>query len=100
MNELYLENGFKVYITLQFSQKKTPTNLLLLLCTRLACCWKFRKSTIHYGFNSYYILYTYFKTQEILNSLKLTLLWAFHRLHDLKGTIISRNSGHPALGLQ
>lgn len=43
-NVFYLENGFKVYITLQASKKKKK--LLILPRTESACCWKLPKNQL------------------------------------------------------
>lgn len=50
MNELHLENGFKVYITLQVSKKNTQTSAFALnrACVLLEVS---KKSTMHYIFN-------------------------------------------------
>lgn len=50
MNELYLENGFKVYITLQVSKKKNQSSDFAQnrACRLLEVT---RKSTVRYTFN-------------------------------------------------
>lgn len=70
MNELHLENGFKIYITLQVSKKQSSAFALNRACMLLEVTKKINYA-LH--FQLIYVLYIYFKTQEILNSLKLTL---------------------------
>lgn len=97
MNELYLENGFKVHITLQVSKTQSPGFASNRACALFSVI---RKSTMHYSFNGYMFFIPILNPEntdfaDTDTTMKCSTDSITQQQQNLKENIISRNNGHP-----
>ena len=80
-NVFYLENGFKVNITLQAKKKKKKKKTSDFAKNRVCMLLEVtKKSTMHYNFN-WYTLFTYISEPR-----KHLILWHWHYLGNIPQT--------------